>query len=82
MSRRLSNPGEPRHVAERAYVAVRYALGARQSQLLAGLFEPGLPARNLAQALGHRDRAERARVLALDLRPIIEALDDMKVSSC
>ncbi len=82
MSRTLSNPSEPRHIAERAYVAIRYALGARQSQLLAGLFEPGRPAHNLAQALGHRDRTERARILAIDLRPIIEALDDMKVSSC
>lgn len=82
MSRPHSNPSEPRHIAERAYVAIRYVLGARQSRLLAGLFEPGPFARNLAQTLGHHDRSERARILALDLRPIIEALDDIKVTCC
>jgi hypothetical protein len=82
VSRLHSNSNESRHVAERAYVATRYVLGARQSQLLAGLFEPGPPTRKLAQALGHRDRTERAQLLALDLRPIIEALDDMQVSRC
>ena len=82
MSRPRSNSNESRHAAERAYVAVRYVLGARQSQLLDGLCEPGLGALGLAQALGHRDRSERARVLALDLTPIIKALDSIRVSRC
>ncbi len=80
MSGALSNPSEPRDLAERAYVAIRYVLGARQSQLISGLFEPGPAARKLARALGHHDRLERAQILALDLRPIVGALDDMRVS--
>lgn len=82
MSRSVSNPTESQQIAERAFVSIRYVLGARQSKLLAGLSEPGPSARHLAQTLGHRDRTERAQILASDLKPIIAALDSWRVSRC
>ena len=65
--------------AELAFVALRYALGYRESKLLTGLLNPGSAARKLAKALGHNDRTQRAHILATDLEPIISALDKMRV---
>jgi len=66
--------------AERAFVAVRYALGHRRAQLLAGLADPCPSAHRLAEALGHTDRNRRARSLAAELKPIVEALDKTRVT--
>lgn len=71
------NPGGravSRAEAERAFVACRYVLGARGSQLLKGLFTPSPDACRLADALSHEERTRRATALAEGLKPIVEAL--------
>jgi hypothetical protein len=65
---------------ECAYVALRYVLGQRHPRLLDRLSDPGAEARRLANALSHVDRHQRARVLAADLKPIVEALDKMRLA--
>ena len=69
-----------RATVERAFVAVRYALGQRPPQVLRRLLAASPEAKRLAQALSHDDRRERARALAADLRPIVEALDRMRLA--
>jgi hypothetical protein len=59
---------------ERAFVATAYLLG-RRTELAGGLLGPTGTARALAESLAGGDRPERARRLALELRPIAEALD-------
>jgi hypothetical protein len=63
-----------RAAIERAFVAFRYLLGARRTQLLEGLCSPALDACRLANALCHNERHRRALVLADGLKPIVEAL--------
>jgi hypothetical protein len=59
---------------ERAFVAVRYLLGAR-SDLLVGLGTAGEPARDLSRKLCAESQQDRARTLAGELIPIATALD-------
>jgi len=63
-----------------AFLAVGYALGQRQPKLLGSLFEPGSASRRLADALNHGDRRQRVRTLAADLKPVVEALDKLRVT--
>ncbi len=74
------NADVERSSIERAFVAVRYALGQRQPKLLERLCDPGPAALRLAHALGHNDRHRRALTLAADLRPVVEALNKMRVA--
>jgi hypothetical protein len=59
---------------ERAFVATAYLLG-RRTELAGGLLRHTGAARVLAESLASGDRSERARRLALELRPLAEALD-------
>ncbi len=59
---------------ERAFVATTYLFG-RRAELAFGLLLPGGPALALAESLVSGERPERARRLALELRPIAAALD-------
>ncbi|HEX7668802.1 MAG TPA: hypothetical protein VF395_04430 [Polyangiaceae bacterium] len=59
---------------ERAFVATAYLLGCR-AELARGLGPPTKAAARLAENLASGDRPERARRLAAELRPIVEALD-------
>ncbi len=63
-----------RAAVERAFVACRYALGARRSLLLKGLCNPSSDACRLADALSQNERDRRAMALAEGLKPIVEAL--------
>jgi hypothetical protein len=58
---------------ERAFVATCYLLGVRD-ELTSGLARPTAAAARMAARLGEGDRTERARRLAAELRPIVEAL--------
>jgi len=69
-----------RAAVERAFVAFRYALGSRRAQLLKGLCQPCPGACRLADALGHNERMHRAGALAEGLKPIVKALDKMRVN--
>ncbi len=76
-----SRPADREQAAiQRAFVAVGYALGQREPKLLARLLEPGNASRHLADSLSHRDRRQRVRTLAADLKPIVEALDKLRVT--
>jgi hypothetical protein len=59
---------------EHAFVVTTYLLGCR-AELTSGLTRPTAAASALAVRLGEGDRNERARRLATELRPIVEALD-------
>lgn len=59
---------------EHAFVVTTYLLGCR-GELTGGLTRPTAAASALAARLGEGDRSERARRLATELRPIVEALD-------
>jgi len=79
----MTNPAavpNQRAAAERAFVAFRYALGSRRSELLEGLCTPCAGACRLADALGHNERMHRAEALAEGLKPIVKALDKMRVN--
>jgi hypothetical protein len=67
------DPGRER--AERAFVALGYVLERRESHLLHALSHPCNLAQNTARALGHKDKQQRARILATELTPIVRALD-------
>jgi hypothetical protein len=58
---------------ERAFVVTSYLLGVRDG-LTGGLAEPSPAATRMAAHLSDGDRNERARRLAIELRPIVEAL--------
>jgi hypothetical protein len=60
---------------EHAFVAVTYLLGRRDG-LLQGLGEAAsASARELAEELATLDHADRARLLASELMPVVAALD-------
>lgn len=59
---------------ERAFIATAYLLG-RRTELASGLARPSGAAAVLAESLAGGDRPERARRLAVELRPLVEALD-------
>jgi len=69
---------DQRAAVECAFVAVRYALGVRQTFLLCGLSTPSPAACHLANALGQSERIRRASALAEGLKPVVEALDRMR----
>lgn len=58
---------------ESAFVVTSYFLGVR-TELTGGLARPTPAAIRMAARLGEGDRNERARRLAAELRPIVEAL--------
>jgi hypothetical protein len=59
---------------ERAFVAVRYFLGAR-AELSAPLDQPSPAAQGLAAELEDPDRQKRAAVLATELGQVVRALE-------
>jgi hypothetical protein len=69
-----------RDAFESAFVAVSYLLGRREGLIDALDSAAGAPARALARELsGTRGHAERARVLANALVPIVAALDGRRL---
>ncbi len=60
---------------ERAFVAMRYFLGARGEDLAGALDQPSPDARALASELDHPDRQRRAGVLASELGHVVRALE-------
>jgi hypothetical protein len=64
---------------ERAFVAVRYLLGAR-SDLVGGLATPGEQALLLARRFSASNQRDRARALASELIPIVGALESRRLT--
>lgn len=60
---------------QRAFVAVRYFLGARGEGLAAPLGPESTIAAALEQKLAHPDRARRAEVLASEVGLVVRALE-------
>jgi hypothetical protein len=60
---------------QRAFVAVRYFLGARGVDLAAPLGEAAVHGHNLAERLAHADRQRRAEVLASEVGNVVRALE-------
>jgi hypothetical protein len=63
---------------QRAFLALRYYFGARGTELSAPLAAVGLqPAsEETLRGLGHEDRVERAKALAVELGRLAVALDE------
>lgn len=59
---------------QRAFVAVRYFLGARE-ELAAPLGAAAAHGRSLAERLSHPDRQRRAEVLASEVGLVVRALE-------
>jgi len=59
---------------ERAFVATTYLLGRRDA-ITDGLALPSPAAARIAQRIGEGERSERAQRLAVELAPIVVALD-------
>jgi hypothetical protein len=60
---------------QRAFLAVRYFLGARGAELAAPLRSPAAEARAMLARLDHPDRARRAETLALEVGQVLRALE-------
>lgn len=60
---------------ERAFVAVRYFLGARGVDLAAPLRSRSRTADELCERLAHGDRARRAETLAGEVGRVVRALE-------
>jgi len=60
---------------QRAFVAVRYFLGARGDDLAAPLGEHGAHGQALAVRLAHADRQRRAEVLAVEVGHVVRTLE-------
>lgn len=60
---------------ERAFVAVRYFLGARGVDLAAPLRSRSSLAGELSERLAHADRAHRAETLAAEIGRVVRALE-------
>jgi hypothetical protein len=60
---------------QRAFLALRYFLGARGAELLAPLGSPTAEARAVLARLDHADRARRAEALALEVGQVLRALE-------
>jgi len=60
---------------ERAFVAVRYFLGARGGDLAAPLRSRSPLAVELGERLAHADRARRAETLAVEIGRVVRALE-------
>ncbi len=63
----------------RAFVAVRYLLGARGEVLLEGLPESATQGRSLVRHLSSENRAERAAILATELERVARAFERAKL---
>ena len=59
---------------ERAFVAVRYAVGTREVAPLAPFAQPSEGARELLGTLSSGTRAERAQALAVELKRVARVL--------
>ena len=60
---------------QRAFVAVRYFLGARGDDLAAPLGDAAVHGQKLAERLAHADRQRRAEVLASEVGHVVRALE-------
>ncbi|HEX6272106.1 MAG TPA: hypothetical protein VFZ53_03675 [Polyangiaceae bacterium] len=60
---------------QRAFVAMRYFLGARDEPLAAPLGDAAAVTHALEDKLGHPDRARRAEVLAAEVGLVVRALE-------
>ena len=60
---------------QRAFVAVRYFLGARGVDLAAPLGDAAVHGHKLAERLAHADRQRRAEVLAGEVGHVVRALE-------
>lgn len=60
---------------QRAFVAVRYFLGARGEDLATPLGAAAVDGRALAERLSHPDRQRRAEVLASEVGLVVRALE-------
>jgi hypothetical protein len=60
---------------QRAFLAVRYFLGARGAELAAPLRSPAAEARAVLARFDHPDRARRAEALALEVGQVLRALE-------
>ena len=60
---------------QRAFAAVRYSTGAREAAPLAPFNEPGEGVLELVRTLSSDSRAERAQVLAVELKRIARVLE-------
>jgi hypothetical protein len=60
---------------ERAFVATRYFLGARDVDLAAPLGAVSEATRQLCASLNHPDRAARAETLATEIGRVVRALE-------
>jgi hypothetical protein len=60
---------------QRAFVAMRYFLGARGAELAAPLAAPAPQVRAVLARLEHPDRARRAEALAVEVGQVLRALE-------
>jgi hypothetical protein len=60
---------------ERAFVATRYFIGARDPNLAAPLGAVENATRELCERLNHPDRATRAETLATEIGRVVRALE-------
>lgn len=64
---------------QRAFVALSYVAGRRDSALLEAFLTPHGEARLVAQRLAHPERERRAEVLARELSGIASALEARRI---
>jgi hypothetical protein len=73
----MTPPGTPRFESdfERAFVAMRYFVGARGDDLAAPLGAPSAVVAETLARLRHEDRQRRAEALAVEVGRLVRALD-------
>ncbi len=73
----MTNVGAPRFNPdfERAFVAIRYFLGARGEELGRPLGEPAPEAAATLRRIGGADRQRRAEALAVEVGRVVRALE-------
>jgi hypothetical protein len=76
-----TTPGAESHAAlllhpdfQRAFVAMRYFLGAREADLAGALPSVTADARAVVERLEHADRARRAEALAVEVGHVVRSL--------
>ena len=70
----------PSEAFQRAFVAMTYWLGRRGNELLDPLPNPDAAAVALAERLSHPERERRARELAVELAPVVRALEQRRLA--
>ena len=60
---------------QRAFVAMSYMVGRRDSELLAPIRSPSDDVRALARRLSHPERERRAEVLARELAQLVSTIE-------